>query len=143
MVRFRPASLYPLDGMYQLADSRPTSAPHPRLDWVITGGESGKDARPSHPDWFRSLRDQCAGAGVAFHHKQNGEWQDGSDFEHPQREHRIIYNDGRNGPYTEQYARSQDLEGLHNGFNPTVVARVGTKRSGHLLDGVEHRAVPA
>lgn len=47
------------------------------LDWVITGGETdqgGHKARPQHVDWFRSLRDQCAAAGVAYHHKQNGEW---------------------------------------------------------------------
>lgn len=43
------------------------------IDWVITGGESGLRARPSHPDWFRSLRDQCAAAGVMFHFKQLGE----------------------------------------------------------------------
>lgn len=42
----------------------------PRIDWVITGGESGPNARPSHPDWFRSIRDQCAGAGVPFFMKQ-------------------------------------------------------------------------
>lgn len=35
-----------------------------RIDWVITGGESGPGARPSHPDWFRALRDQCAAATV-------------------------------------------------------------------------------
>lgn len=44
------------------------------LDWVIAGGESGPNARPSHPDWFRSLRDQCAAAGVPFHFKQWGEY---------------------------------------------------------------------
>jgi protein gp37 len=43
------------------------------LDWVIAGGESGPGARPMHPDWARSLRDQCAAAGVAFHFKQWGE----------------------------------------------------------------------
>src|SRR5690606_23205562 len=30
------------------------------LDWVVAGGESGPGARPMHPDWARSLRDQCA-----------------------------------------------------------------------------------
>jgi protein gp37 len=44
------------------------------LDWVIVGGESGRGARPMHPDWARSLRDQCTAAGVAFHFKQWGEW---------------------------------------------------------------------
>lgn len=27
-----------------------------------------------HPDWVRSLRDQCQAYGVAFHFKQWGEW---------------------------------------------------------------------
>jgi protein gp37 len=43
-----------------------------RLDWVIVGGESGPGARPMHPGWARSLRDQCTNAGVAFHFKQWG-----------------------------------------------------------------------
>lgn len=45
----------------------------PRLNWIIAGGESGRDARPAHPDWFRSVRDQCAAAGVPFFFKQWGE----------------------------------------------------------------------
>lgn len=44
------------------------------LHWVIVGGESGPHARPMHPHWARSLRDQCKVAGVAFHFKQWGEW---------------------------------------------------------------------
>ena len=44
------------------------------LDWVICGGESGPHARPMHPDWARSLRDQCGAAGVPFLFKQWGEW---------------------------------------------------------------------
>lgn len=44
------------------------------LHWVIVGGESGRGARPMHPDWARSLRDQCVRAGVPFLFKQWGEW---------------------------------------------------------------------
>lgn len=40
------------------------------VDWVIAGGESGPGARPMHPDWARSLRDQCDAAGVPFFMKQ-------------------------------------------------------------------------
>lgn len=47
------------------------------LDWVIVGGESGPGARPMHPDWARSIRDQCQEAGVAFHFKQWGAWSPG------------------------------------------------------------------
>lgn len=42
------------------------------IDWVIVGGESGPGARPMHPDWARSVRDQCQAAGVAFFFKQWG-----------------------------------------------------------------------
>ena len=44
------------------------------ISWVIVGGESGPHARPMHPDWARSLRDQCQAAGVAFHFKQWGQY---------------------------------------------------------------------
>lgn len=46
-----------------------------KLDWVIAGGETDQGqhkARPSDPEWFRMLRDQCAAAGTAFHFKQWG-----------------------------------------------------------------------
>ncbi|MGO4611660.1 DUF5131 family protein, partial [Variovorax sp. 2RAF20] len=43
------------------------------IDWVIVGGESGAVARPMHPDWVTSQRDQCAAAGVPFLFKQWGE----------------------------------------------------------------------
>lgn len=46
----------------------------PPLDWIVVGGESGPKARPMHPDWVRSLRDQCAASGVAFLMKQWGSW---------------------------------------------------------------------
>jgi protein gp37 len=44
------------------------------IDWVIAGGESGPEARPSDPNWFRSLRNQCQTAGVPFLFKQWGEF---------------------------------------------------------------------
>lgn len=49
----------------------------PGISWVIVGGESGPRARPMHPDWARSLRDQCVSAGVPFLFKQHGEHRDG------------------------------------------------------------------
>lgn len=47
------------------------------IHWVIVGGESGRQARPMHPEWARSIRDQCVAAGVPFHFKQWGEWGPG------------------------------------------------------------------
>lgn len=51
------------------------------INWIIVGGESGPKARPMHPDWARSLRDQAVAAGVPFHFKQWGEWAPGEDVE--------------------------------------------------------------
>jgi protein gp37 len=42
------------------------------IDWVICGGESGPNARPMHPDWARSVRDQCVDMDVPFFFKQWG-----------------------------------------------------------------------
>jgi protein gp37 len=42
------------------------------IHWVIVGGESGPGARPMQPDWVRSLRDQCAAAGIPLFFKQWG-----------------------------------------------------------------------
>ena len=42
----------------------------PRLSWVVAGCESGPGARPCDVAWLRSLRDQCAKAGVAYFVKQ-------------------------------------------------------------------------
>jgi protein gp37 len=51
---------------------QPPWTPNAKIDWVIAGGESGAAYRLSLPEWFRSLRDQCVSAGVAFHFKQWG-----------------------------------------------------------------------
>lgn len=68
-VRF--VSAEPLLGPITFADLSPHSMLD-ALDWLIVGGESSHGARPMHPDWARSIRDQCATAGVAFHFKQTG-----------------------------------------------------------------------
>jgi protein gp37 len=48
----------------------------PPLDWIICGGESGKDARLMEIEWAHSLRNQCKAAGVAFFMKQLGGTRD-------------------------------------------------------------------
>lgn len=48
------------------------NAKHLPFHWVIAGGESGSKARPSHPHWFRNLRDQCQAANIPFFFKQHG-----------------------------------------------------------------------
>lgn len=64
-----------LDGLAYEAAGPARSGYNPLVDWIIVGGESGHGARPMHPDWVRSLRDQCTTAGIAFHFKQWGEYE--------------------------------------------------------------------
>ncbi len=51
------------------------------ISWVIAGGESGGAARPTHPNWIRSIRDQCVAHGIPFHFKQWGHWSPEIDGE--------------------------------------------------------------
>jgi protein gp37 len=51
----------------------------PFVNWVIVGGESGPKRRPFDVDWARSLRDQCAAAGVPFFYKQGSALRPGLD----------------------------------------------------------------
>lgn len=62
------------DCLATYAYSNPNHVPYQgnRLDWVILGGETGPGARPMHPDWARSVRDQCQEAGVPFFFKNMG-----------------------------------------------------------------------
>lgn len=57
-------SAEPLLGHIDIGSAKP--------DWIITGGESGPDHRFTDPQWVKSMRDQCAANGIAFHHKQWG-----------------------------------------------------------------------
>jgi protein gp37 len=103
----------------------------PTIDLVIVGGESGPHARPSHPEWFRSLRDQCASAGVPFMFKQWGEWlparKVGNDFE---------FCDQNTTPHSEWLDKP-----MHDFGDRHVAFKVGKKPAGRLLDGVEHNGV--
>jgi len=104
----------------------------PSIDWVIAGGESGQNARPSHIDWYRSLRYQCKDADVPFFMKQWGEWAPGVNFD-PETIHDMrIDLKGRN------VTHSPDLHDESDAF----MDRVGKKKAGRLLDGVEHNGMP-
>ncbi len=112
------------------------------LDWVITGGETDQGqhkARPSHPDWFRSLRDQSTAAGVPFHFKQWGEWVGGE-----------VYSEGKTGGLARHQAPSETAWGGYpdywwdgDAFGGVISTRVGKKAAGRALDGVIHDARPS
>jgi len=43
-----------------------------KIDWVIVGGESGRNPRSMDPDWVLEIQDKCERAGVPFFFKQWG-----------------------------------------------------------------------
>lgn len=103
------------------------------IDWVIAGGESGPHARPMHPDWARSLRDQCQSAGVAFHFKQWGEWRQYNHLEGDNKRPLGMFKDNvfREGNIVWDHTR----DSVH-------MAKVGKKAAGRLLDGREWNEFP-
>ncbi|SMC64085.1 DUF5131 family protein [Sporomusa malonica] len=100
------------------------------LDWVICGGESGPKARPMHPEWARSLRDQCQSAGVPYFFKQWGEWRplEGTGACHPTP---VKFWFDEWGKWTDGISGM----GQH-------VVRIGKKAAGSLLDGQEWKQFP-
>jgi protein gp37 len=106
-----------------------------KIDWVICGGESGKNARPMHPDWVRSLRDQCKAADVPFFFKQWGKYK-------------ILYERSNPPEFTfeREYFRYNRInisggQDSHGG-NLCYYKKVGKRNSGCLVDGVEYKEFP-
>ena len=97
------------------------------IHWVIVGGESGPCARPMHPDWARSVRDQCQAAGVPFFFKQWGEWMPCE-----------IVNAGN-----RVFENQPTFRALHKWDAHTGSILCGKKRAGRLLDGREWNEFPA
>ncbi len=97
-----------------------------KLDWVIAGGESGHKARPMHPDWVRSLKDQCEAANVPFFFKQWGEWIDiDNGYDCINESEKVFIKHTFGSAYT-----SHD------------VYKIGKKKAGSILDGKEYKQFP-
>jgi protein gp37 len=96
------------------------------INWVVVGGESGPNARPMHPSWARSLRDQCKTARVPFLFKQWGEWAPTGD-------------EPVKGDLTALVSESAEEGGA---TNPVRMGRFGKKIAGRLLDTIEHNGYP-
>jgi len=84
----------------------------PSIQWAVLGGETGPGARPMHPDWARSVRDQCQAAGVPFFFKQWGR--------------------------TPYLANSDIFAWMNAGFDPYCKSKNG----GRELDGREYSELP-
>lgn len=103
------------------------------LDWIICGGESGPGARPMHPDWARLLRDQCDVSGVAYLFKQWGEWAPSENCTLDCTADTLIFDET-----AKTWRKSVD----GGWIGDQAMCRVGKKRAGRLLDGVEHNGFP-
>jgi len=122
-----------------MADDRRRFAPafNRGIHGLIASG--GTD--PMHPDWVRSLRDQCDAAGVAFRFDGWGDWK---QCDSP--------GDWYGTDPSEYYIKCMWPCGSTFGpvegepFSPNAAAmsfaRVGHSASGRLLDGVRHDALP-
>jgi len=132
-VRF--LSVEPLLGPIELG---PLAMIRGGIQWVIVGGESGRGARPMHPAWARSVRDQCAAAGVPFFFKQWGAWAEAD----PHEATHLLRIDGQ---LVEREAATQRYEGVgrtveedlvdrgHPGW--VRVRRLDKRLTGRSLDG--------
>lgn len=89
------------------------------IGWVIAGGESGHHARPTEPDWFYHLRDQCLKFNTPFHFKQWGNWAPIDSAE-------------------KQIPRRTFMQGFS-----TPLGRYPRKISGRMLQGREWNEFPA
>jgi protein gp37 len=127
----------------------------PHIGWVITGGETDQGrykARPSNPEWYRSLRDQCAANSIPYHHKQNGEWVSYDQIGASGWDYTSTRNDKRYGVLTygdwdERFDMfgSREFETQYpwtdSDANPCMV-KVGKRIAGRKLDGREHNDRP-
>ena len=101
----------------------------PVLSWVIVGGESGPGARPMHPDWARTLRDQCQAARVPFFFKQWGAW------------HPVVTQDGASDDW-KPVTKNDAVQRIHIWPDEELSINIGAKAAGATLDGREHREFP-
>lgn len=104
---------------------------YPTLDWIIVGGESGRNARPMHPDWTDSINAQCEAAGTAFFMKQWGEWAP-------------HMGSASDGPSASSLMSCTNYHNFYDGAGKIErqVFRVGKTRAGRLLNGALHNGFP-
>lgn len=130
--------LGPID-LIQHFGSGPAFGNPAALDWVVAGGESGPRARPMHPDWARSLRDQCVEAVVPFQFKQWGQWAPG--FSHGEGENgpgdTFVNLDGTTGHVwiDEEDCSVRNWCGDWNENSHAMTRCASKKRAGRELDG--------
>lgn len=122
-------------------------------DWIIAGGESGHNARPAHPDWFRSVRDQCQAAGVKFFFKQFGNWHTSAVNMMTGQAVFKMYNSYQHFTQKDWVMKGQkciDLNGkicnigkdFQDAQYPIAIMTRVKKKDINVLDGVQHLEFP-
>lgn len=94
------------------------------IKWMISGGESGADARPSHPYWHSDTQEWCANHDIPYFFKQWGSWAPIARAEYDRLGGRLPAHD------------------YHKWLSGHVMHRVGKKAAGHRLGGREYRGMP-
>lgn len=117
-----------------------------QIDWVIVGGETGHKARPLHPLWAVSIRDQCQVADVPFFFKQWGEWAPrGYYFKLEEKELWQIDPQCKKWPrvirLTESGKNGRIMENCDGGED-VHMQRIGAKKAGCLLIDKEWKQFP-
>ena len=141
-------SAEPLLGAIELWKSTSNASLQSHVEWVVAGGESGPGARPMHPDWARSLRDQCAAAGVPFFFKQWGAWAPVGPLyaEEDTDEHLAALDTDPDEWEREAWVTGRGIWS-DTQFQPPpdtwAMRRVGKKVAGRQLDGRTHDEYPA
>ena len=118
-------------------------------DWAIIGGESGAHARPMHPDWARSLMEQCEDHGVPKFFKQWGAWLPWEPAQAPLWRSQNGIEEDRHILFPSDFDTDKNwddgLWAIGYGQDESHVAfqRVGKKKSGNFIDGIQHLEWPS
>jgi protein gp37 len=65
------------------------------IKWLVSGGESGDEAQPSHPYWHIHARDFCRKNKIAYFFKQWGKWEPRWGSDDPDGLGHPLWPDGR------------------------------------------------
>lgn len=103
------------------------------VDWVIVGGESGHGARPMHPGWAYSLRDECIRYGIPFHFKQWGSW--GPVVGNPRTGDVWFSRDNETTPWHTGDGHVRVAGGLYTNDGRVLIRRGNKHDIGRALDG--------
>lgn len=109
------------------------------VDWIVAGGEFGSLSRPTHPNWFRQIRDQAVARGIHFIFRQWGDWAPVSEVKNGA----VISQAAVSLTPTARKSESAQLEvRCPVSGSVYVMARAGLKNAGRMLDAKHWNEAP-